>query len=76
MFPNRKFKTMGIKNQAKKTKLASEGRKTKWAPVWAVLKRFGVGKKIHPSTMTRKKRSWRRTKLHIKPGKRRKSHLG
>ena len=28
------------------------------------------------STMTKHKRSWRRTKLHIKPRKQRKSHLG
>jgi len=44
--------------------------------MWAVLKKFGVGKKVHPSAMTHIKRSWRRTKLHIKPGKRRKSHFG
>jgi len=67
---------MGIKNQAKKTKLAKEGRKTKWAPVWAVLRKYGMGKRVHPSTMTKHKRSWRRTKLHVKPRKQRKSHFG
>ncbi|MFH1503691.1 MAG: hypothetical protein ABIE36_03465 [Candidatus Diapherotrites archaeon] len=67
---------MPIKNQQKKIKLAIHGRRTKWAPVWAVLKKFGVGKKVHPSVMTKQKRSWRRTKLHIKPYKRRKSHFG
>ena len=67
---------MGIKNQAKKTKLAKKGRQTKWAPVWAVLKKYGKGKRVHPSTMTHQRRSWRRTKLHIKPRKIRKSHLG
>ncbi len=67
---------MGIKNQAKKTKLAKEGRKTKWAPVWAVIKKYGMGKKVHPSTMTKNRRSWRRTKLHIKPRRQRKSHFG
>lgn len=67
---------MGIKNAEKKEKLAKKGRQTKWAPVWAVLKKYGSGKKIHPSTMTVRRRSWRRTKLHIKPRKIRKSHFG
>ena len=67
---------MGIKNQNKKARLAKKGRQTKWAPVWAVLKKYGPGKRVHPSTMTKYRRSWRRTKLHIKPRKIRKSHLG
>ena len=67
---------MGIKNQAKKTKLAKEGRRTKWAPVWAVLKKYGMGKRVHPSTMTKHRRSWRRTKLHIKPRRQKKYHFG
>ena len=67
---------MGIKNYQKKVKLAKKGRQTKWAPVWAVLKKFGMGKRVHPSTMTKNRRSWRRTKLHIKPRKQRKSHFG
>ena len=69
---------MGIKNPSKKTKLAVKSRQTKWAPIWVVLKKFGMGKakKIHPSRITKQKRSWRRTKLHIKPRKIRKSHLG
>ncbi|MGY4884939.1 MAG: hypothetical protein ACP5NZ_05160 [Nanobdellota archaeon] len=67
---------MPIKNKQKKSKLAVQGRRTKWAPVWAVLKKYGTGKRVHPSVMTKQKRSWRRTKLHIKPGKRRKSHFG
>lgn len=67
---------MGIKNQNKKIKLAVKGRQTKWAPVWAVLKKFGTGKRVHPSQMTRYRRNWRRTKLHIKPRKQRKSHFG
>ena len=66
---------MGIKNQKKKEKLAKKARQTKWAPIWAVLKKYGIGKKIHPSTMTKHRRSWRRTKLHIKPRKQRKSHF-
>lgn len=67
---------MGIKNKKKKEKLAKHARRTKWAPVWAVLKKYGVGKRIHPSQMTRHRRSWRRTKLHIKPRKQKKSHFG
>lgn len=67
---------MGIRNQAKKIKLMKKARQSKWAPVWVVLKKYGIGKKIHPSAITRHKRSWRQTKLHIKPRKQRKSHLG
>jgi ribosomal protein L39E len=67
---------MGIKNQAKKEKLATAGRRTKWAPVWIVLKKYGAGKRVHPSAITRHRRNWRRTKLHIKPRKQRKSHFG
>jgi ribosomal protein L39E len=67
---------MGIKNYAKKVKLMKAERQTKWAPVWVVLKKFGVGKRVHPSAITRYRRSWRRTKLHIKPRKQRKSHMG
>lgn len=63
-------------NTVKKEKLAKKARQTKWAPVWAVLKRYGKGKRIHPSAMTKHRRSWRRTKLHIKPRKIRKSHMG
>lgn len=51
----------------KKVKLAVHGRRTKWAPFWAVVKKYGKGKRVHPSYMTRIRRSWRRTKLKIKP---------
>lgn len=67
---------MPIKNPVKKAKLEKKQRQTKWAPVWAVIKKYGIGKRIHPSRMTRYRRSWRRTKLHIKPRKQRKSHFG
>ncbi len=67
---------MGIKNTEKKTKLAKKGRQTKWAPVWAVLRKYGMGKRVHPSAMTKNRRSWRRTKLHIKPRRQKKSHFG
>ena len=67
---------MGIKYKGKKEKLAVKGRQTKWAPVWIVLKKYGASKRVHPSETTHNRRHWRRTKLHIKPGKRRKSHFG
>ena len=67
---------MGIKSTQKKSTLAKKARQSKWAPVWVVLKKFGMGKRVHPSAITRHRRSWRRTKLHIKPRKIRKTHLG
>lgn len=67
---------MGIKNQAKKAALARYAKRARWAPVWVVLKKFGTGKRIHPSAITRHRRSWRRTKLHIKPRRQKKSHFG
>ena len=60
----------------KKIKLSKAGRRTKWAPIWVVLKKFGMGKRIHPSTVTNNRRSWRRTKLKIKPRRVKKQHLG
>lgn len=60
----------------KKIKLARETRHTKWAPFWVVLKKFGMGKKVHPSQITVRRRHWRRTKLKIKPRRAPKSHLG
>lgn len=60
----------------KKVHLGVQSRRTKWAPVWAVLKKFGQGKRIHPSQMTAQRRSWRRTKLKITPRKQKKKHLG
>ncbi|MEK6897989.1 MAG: hypothetical protein AABX28_01375 [Nanoarchaeota archaeon] len=69
---------MGIKNPEKKAKLAKKGRQTKWAPVWILLKKFGTGsaKFHHVSQITKRKRNWRRTKLHIKPRRQRKDHFG
>ena len=60
----------------KKVKLAVMERQTKWAPFWAVLRKFGKGKQIHPSQITAYRRHWRRTKLKIKPRRTPKSHLG
>ncbi len=59
----------------KKVKLAKQNRKTKWAPFWAVLRKNGK-KRVHPSSMTKHRRHWRRTKLKIKPRKATKHHLG
>ncbi len=67
---------MGIKNPQKKATLAKKGRQTKWAPVWAVLRKYGIGKRVHPSTMTKHRRSWRRTKLHITPRRSKPNHYG
>lgn len=67
---------MPIKNSRKKSTLAVKGRQTKWAPVWAVLKKFGTGKRVHPSAITHVRRSWRRNKLHVKPRKASPKHYG
>jgi len=64
------------KQYQRKIKLAVHERRTQWAPFWAVLRRYGTGKRVHPSSMTRVRRSWRRTKLKIKPRILRKRHLG
>jgi ribosomal protein L39E len=67
---------MSLKNPRKKSTLAVKGRQTKWAPVWTILRKFGPGKRIHPSALTHVKRSWRRTKLHVKPRNARPNHYG
>ena len=64
------------RKQQKKIKLSKANRRTKWAPVWVILKKLGAGKRAHPSSVTSARRSWRRTKLKIKPRKQRKQHLG
>lgn len=71
-----KIHTSKKKDYQRKVKLAKQGRRAKWAPVWAVIRKHGVGKRIHPSQMTRVRRSWRRTKLKIKPRRQAKKHLG
>ena len=64
------------KKYKKKIKLSVHTKRTKWTPIWAVIKKFGPGKKIHPSQMTKHRRHWRRTKLKIKPRRTPKSHSG
>jgi len=61
---------------SKKRHLERAKRQTKWAPFWTVLKKFGKGKRVHPSRITHVKRSWSRSKLKIKPRKMKKSYLG
>ncbi len=51
------------KTSGKKKRLAREHKKTKWAPFWIIPKIFGIGRKIHPSRITKVKRHWRRTKI-------------
>jgi len=60
----------------KKIKLGVQTRRTQWAPFWAVLRKFGLGKRIHPSRITKHRRNWRKTKLKIKPRRAPKKHLG
>jgi len=60
----------------RKIKLGKATKLTRWAPVWAVLKAFGKGKRVHPSSITAHRRHWRRTKLRIKPRITRRQHLG
>ena len=61
---------------SKKRHLERAKRQTKWAPFWTVLKKFGKGKKIHPSRITHVKRSWASSKLKIKPRTTKKKYLG
>lgn len=60
----------------KKIHLGIFTRRTKWAPIWVVIKKHGPGKKVHPSAITKQRRHWRTTKLKIKPRRGHKRHLG
>lgn len=60
----------------KKIKLSKLNKITKWAPFWAVIRKNGQGKRVHPSSMTAQRRHWRRTKLKVKPRVATKKHLG
>jgi len=63
------------KRSSKKRHLEKAGKHTKWAPFWAVLKKYGQGKRVHPSRITHVKRNWRIRKLKIKPRKMKKDFL-
>jgi len=54
-----------VKHPAKKRRLAKKRKQTRWAPFWTIPKKYGVGKRIHPSAHTVVKRSWRRTKTKV-----------
>lgn len=60
----------------KKRRLEKAGKQTSWAPFWAVLRKYGQGKKMHPSQITHVKRNWRNKRLKLKPRKMRKDFLG
>lgn len=60
----------------KKIKLSVQTRRTKWAPFWAVIRKYGLRKRVHPSQITKHRRHWRRVKLKIKPRRTPKSQLG
>lgn len=64
------------KTYQKKITLGTHGKRTKWAPMWAVIRTFGKGKRKHPSEITAQRRNWRHTKLKIKPRRTPKKHLG
>ncbi len=75
---NRKLKVQKAKpmKKHKKVVLAKQSKRTKWAPFWVIIKKFGQGKRVHPSRITRVRRNWRRSKLKIKPRRIKKRHLG
>ncbi len=52
-------------HNAKKRRLLKKGKQTKWAPFWVVPKIFGLGRRVHPSRITKVKRHWRRRKIKI-----------
>ena len=70
------LKKIAKKAHQKKIKLSKANRRTRWAPIWVVLKKLGIGKRVHPSAVTSIRRNWRRTKLKIKPRRQAKRHLG
>lgn len=65
-----------VNRSSKKRHLDKAGKQIKWAPFWAVLKKFGQGKRVHPSAITHVRRHWRRHNLKIKPRRTKKSYLG
>jgi len=51
------------KPSGRKNRLISAGRQTRWAPFWIIPKVFGVGRRVHPSALTKKKRRWRKSSI-------------
>ncbi|MEM4605774.1 MAG: hypothetical protein QW103_01925 [Candidatus Pacearchaeota archaeon] len=62
--------------KSKKIHLEKFARQTKWAPFWAIVRKFGKGKKIHPAEITHIKRNWKIRKLNLKPKRIKKDYLG
>jgi ribosomal protein L39E len=60
----------------KKIKLSGHTKRTKWAPFWAVIRKFGKGKRVHPSELTKHRRHWRQVKLKVTPRRTPNKHLG
>lgn len=50
------------KPRGKKIRLGKKGKQTRWAPLWTVPKKYGKGKRVHPSRHTTVKRNWRKKK--------------
>jgi len=67
-----------VRSYQKKVKLGVHGRRTKWAPIWVLVRKFGQsGAKFHHvSEITKQKRHWKRIKLKIKPRRATKKHIG
>jgi ribosomal protein L39E len=51
------------KHPSKKKRITKAGRQTRWAPFWAVMKKFGPSRRMHPSRITHVKRNWRRNRI-------------
>jgi ribosomal protein L39E len=51
------------KHPSKKKRLIKAGRQTRWAPFWAVIRKYGMSRRLHPARITHVKRSWRRQKI-------------
>tara|TARA_Y100000034_G_scaffold126688_1_gene178283 strand:+ start:828 stop:1004 length:177 start_codon:yes stop_codon:yes gene_type:complete len=51
------------KPSGRKKRLISAARQTRWAPFWVIPKKFGTGRKVHPSSITKIKRRWRRSSI-------------
>jgi ribosomal protein L39E len=52
-----------IQRSGKKKRLGAAAKQTRWAPFWIIMKSKGKGKKMHPSSITTTRRSWRRTRI-------------
>jgi ribosomal protein L39E len=51
------------KHPSKKKRLIKAGTHSRWAPFWAVVRKYGMARRMHPARITHVKRSWRRVKI-------------